>query len=374
MLDRIILFPYTIALALRGLRYRKGSSRVKKAEVPTVCVGNITVGGTGKTPHTEFILRTLLESDRWGAKNIAMLSRGYKRRSKGFQQVCLDDGAEFSGDEPLQIKKKYPLVTVAVDKDRLEGCSLLSDPSRLEGCKKARKCLHKDFPAADLIVLDDAFQYRALAADLNVVLVDWNRPVTRDSLLPFGRLRDLPCRLGEADVVVVTKCPVFLEDGERAAFAALLGYKTYDPETHAVTGRGGRVQTLLFSCMRHGRDIPVYETADARYVYSQQGILFSGIADDTPLVNYLSDRLKIVGRFNFPDHHTYSSSDVSRIASCVKRHPTAAVLTTQKDAQRILDYKGMPPELRERMFCIPIEVEFLSDAEKEHFQNIITSL
>lgn len=374
MIDRLLLFPYTIALALRNLRYRKGSRLVRKADVPTICVGNITVGGTGKTPHTEYILRTLMGSDRWGAKNIAMLSRGYKRTSKGFQQVMMDDSAAAGGDEPLQIKKKFPAVTVAVDKDRVEGCDFLVHPDKLESAKKARGCVNKDFPAADIIVLDDAFQYRRLGADLNVVLVDYNRPVTKDMLLPFGRLRDLPCRLNQADVILVTKCPVYLDDSERAAFAKVLGYKEYDPAASVVKDRRGRTRTLLFTCMRHGDNTPVYQAADLRYIYSQQAVLFSGIADDTPLVNFLSGRYKVVKRFNFPDHHAYVKSDVSQLVSAVKKHPTAAVVTTEKDSQRVLDYKGMPELLRERMFFIPVTVEFLTDGEKEIFDNMITSL
>ena len=192
MLDRIILFPYTIALAIRNAVYRKGSKKVRKAEVPTICVGNITVGGTGKTPHTELILKTLLESETWGGRNVAMLSRGYKRASKGFQQVMMFDSARMCGDEPLQIRKKFPIVTVAVDADRIEGCDFLVHPEKVQTEKGGARCVHKEFPAADIIVLDDAYQYRKLGADLNIVLVDWNRPVTADSLLPFGRLRDLP--------------------------------------------------------------------------------------------------------------------------------------------------------------------------------------
>ena len=118
--------------------------KVRKAEVPTICVGNIAVGGTGKTPHTEMILDLLQRSDDWAYRNIAVLSRGYKRKSRGFQQVTRDGTARLYGDEPLQIKKKFPAVTVAVDKDRIEGCNFLCHPDLLAQSKKARKCLDKD--------------------------------------------------------------------------------------------------------------------------------------------------------------------------------------------------------------------------------------
>ena len=347
---------------------------MRKAPVPTICVGNITAGGTGKTPVTELILRMLGESEQWGGRNLAMLSRGYKRSSKGFQQVLPYDSAKMSGDEPLQIRKKFPAVTVAVDKNRIEGCDFLVNPEKMQTAKGARRCVHKEFPAADLIVLDDAYQYRKLGADLNIVLVDYNRPVTKDSLLPFGRLRDLPRRLYDADVVVVTKCPSYMEEQDKVAMARTLRYKHYDPASCMAEGPRGRKQVLLFSCIRYEGSVPVFETTDNRYRYSQQLVLFSGIAKDTPLMNFLSDRHKVVWHHSFPDHHTYKRSDISKILSAVRKHPTATVATTEKDAQRILDYVGMPEMLSERMFMVPISVDFITEEERELFRRIVTCL
>ena len=231
MIDRILLFPYTLTLAIRNALYDKGILKSQKADVPTVCVGNITVGGTGKTPHTEMILRTLLRSDRWAYSNIAVLSRGYKRKSKGFQKVSRDGTAATFGDEPLQIAKKFPSVTVAVDKDRVEGCHFLCNPEDLQTSKKARKCADKDVPKSDIIVLDDAFQYRKLKADVNVILVDYNRPIHKDKLLPFGQLRDLPKRIRQADIVIVTKCPPYLDEWEKGKWAKYLGFSSYSTST-----------------------------------------------------------------------------------------------------------------------------------------------
>lgn len=216
MIDRILLFPYSLTLACRHALYNIGLFKSHKAAVPTICVGNITVGGTGKTPHTEMILRMLLEDEQWQDKNIAVLSRGYKRKSKGFQQVVLDGTTEDYGDEPLQIKRKFPQVTVAVDKSRKEGCMFLSNPDLLQTSKKARRCIHKDMPKADLIILDDAFQHRAIKPTLSIVLVDYGRPTFKDHLLPIGRLRDLPERIAAADIVIVTKCPSYIDEEEKA--------------------------------------------------------------------------------------------------------------------------------------------------------------
>ena len=202
MIANLLLFPYWVTLKVRHLLYDKGIKKTYRPSVPSVCIGNITVGGTGKTPHTEMILRTLLEQEEWFGKNIAVLSRGYKRKSKGFQQVPADGRAIDFGDEPVQIKKKFPMVTVAVDASRKDGCTFLTDPDLVKTSKKGRRCIHKDFPKADAIVLDDAFQHRAVKANVNIVLVDFNRPIFKDHLMPLGRLRDLPSRIKAADIVI----------------------------------------------------------------------------------------------------------------------------------------------------------------------------
>lgn len=375
MIDKIIFFPYYLTLLARNRLYSSGRKKSCKAEIPTICVGNVTAGGTGKTPHVEMILRMLLESDEWGARNIAVLSRGYKRKSSGFQQVTRDGSAAMFGDEPLQIKRKFPVVTVAVDKDRIEGADFLAHPNHVKEKKGGRKCLDRNFPASDIIVLDDAYQYRRLKADKNIVLVDYYRPVWKDRLLPLGRLRDLPSRVLDADVVIVTKCPCELEDEEKAAFAKGLGIEEFDPRIcvgKACCGHGRKKSCreikLFFTGIRYGRSHGVYSTSDPRYFYSKRLILVTGIAKDTPLRNYLSDYYKIERRFSFPDHHVYTDGDIRKIRSCLKLFPTAAIATTEKDAQRILDYTGMPETMVSRMFYIPIEVDFLSDVERELFR------
>ena len=353
MIDRILLFPYTLTLALRDLFYRKGWKKSVKAPVPTVCVGNVTVGGTGKTPHTEMILRLLTESDDWAYKNVAVLSRGYKRKSRGFQKVDRRGSADAFGDEPLQIAVKFPQVTVAVDKDRVEGCRFLTDPAQLQTDKKARKCIDKNIPAADIIVLDDAFQYRKLKPDFSVVLVDYNRPVHKDRLLPLGGLRDLPRRLRDADVVIVSKCPQLLDAWEKQTWADELRVKR---------------EKLYFTRINYLPMKPVFEEGDGRFVYSKRLILLTGIAKDGPLKRYLAGSYEIVKHLSFPDHHRFSKGDIRSILSAIKANPTAVVATTEKDARRLLDLKEIPSEIKERIFEIPIEVAFLSPEEKESFE------
>lgn len=325
------------------------------AAVPTVCVGNITVGGTGKTPHTELILRLLQESERWGGASLAVLSRGYKRKSKGFQIVRRDSTAAFAGDEPLQIARKFPTVTVAVDKNRVEGCAKLVAGADSPAASASTPC-----PAADLIVLDDAFQYKRLHASLNIVLVNYRRPIFEDRLLPFGRLRDIPKRIFEADAVIVTKCPSVLEDGEREEWRQRLRLPEDMP--------------LWFTTVEYCEPVPVFpDQADTRYNYSKTSVLFSGIADDTPLRAHVSDSYRIVEVLKFPDHHAFSKGDVGQIATAVRKHPTAALLTTEKDAVRVLD-RDVPPEIRERLFAVPVRAAFLDPADQEALQQRLEKL
>ena len=327
---------YGLVLRIRHWLYDKGWKKSFPAAVPTICVGNLTVGGTGKTPHVELLLRLLI--GEW--QQPAVLSRGYKRKSKGSQIIPHDGSARLYGDEPVQIARKFPDILVAVDKDRVHGCEQLA-------------------AKASCIVLDDAFQYRRLQATLNVVLVDYNRPVFKDRLLPWGRLRDLPGRLKAAQAVIVTKCPAEISDGEREAWRKDLHLT---PE-----------QPLFFTTLQYCAAQPVFPEADKRYLYARQCTVFTGIANDAPLRRYLSDTYKILQHFQFPDHHAYGKGDLRRIARAVKSSATSCLITTEKDAQRLRDCKNVPQSIRERLFYIPVEAAFLTPEEQEAFCRLLTS-
>lgn len=367
MIDKILLFPYWLTLKLRHFFYDSGLKKVSKADVPTICIGNITVGGTGKTPHTEMLLRTLLQDEEWGGKNIAVLSRGYKRKTKGFQQVTSDGSAIAYGDEPLQIKKKFPAVTVAVDSSRVEGCDFLVYPEKLETSKKGRKCIDKNLEASDLIILDDAFQHRALKPTLSIVLVDYNRPVFNDHLLPFGKLRDLPERIAAADIVIVSKCPNEVNAWDKCTWAENLGIRNFDASSCSGTRRNGKKQHLFFSTITYDTAEAIFPEGNPRYIYTNRLILFSGIANDAPLLSYLSSNYKIVRHFRFPDHHKFSKGDMNTIASAAREFPTAVIMTTEKDCQRVRDCHKIKEELKQRMFYSPIKTVFLTENEQENF-------
>lgn len=339
MISSVFLFPYWLILKIRNSLYDSGKWKSVQHPVPIVSVGNITAGGTGKTPMVEY-LAGLLQGDC----RLAVLSRGYKRRSKGFRLVTEDDTADLSGDEPLQIKRKFPHILVAVDKDRNHGVEQLL-------------ALPED-ERPQLILLDDAFQYRRLKPATNLVLVDYNRPVFKDNLLPVGRLRDLPEQIRRADIVVITKSPRYLDEWERGNVRQLTRLRPGQP--------------LFFATVKYGDPLPVFRwEADKRYIYSKEVFLFSGVADDRPLRVQLTDRYEHIEHKRFGDHHRFTRADLHWLARQVRRNPRALLLTTEKDAQRLLHCEKLDPEVRRRLFYLPIETEFLSWEEGRDFDALI---
>ena len=374
MIDQILLFPYWAILKLRHFMFDHGLRKVAKADVPTICVGNITVGGTGKTPHTEMLLRTLLEHPEWRQKNLAVLSRGYKRKTRGFQQVTIDGTAKEYGDEPMQIKSKFPQIAVAVDKSRLQGCDFLCHPDKLQTSKKARRCKDKNLPAADLIILDDAFQHRAIKPTVSIVLVNHERPVFNDHLMPIGKLRDLPERLNEADILIVSKCPQDMNAWQKCTWAEALGVERYDASLCMGFRKDGHRQFIFFTTIKYDTPESVFPEGDYRYVYAKRLILLSGIANDKPLRHYLSSSYQIVRHYDYADHHKFSRADMMKIYSESKSFPTSVIMTTEKDCQRVRDCKKLPDNLKQRMFYTPIKTAFLSEEDSNVFSSILTGL
>lgn len=333
---------YRWILSLRHRAYDRGSKKSFKSAVPSICVGNVTVGGTGKTPFTEMLLRLL--QDREG---VAVLSRGYGRRTKGFLQVDPKGSAADFGDEPLQMARKFPERIVAVDKDRVAGCLKLKE--------MGSRC----------IILDDAFQYRRLKADLNIVLVNYSRPVFDDSLLPFGRLRDLPGRIFAADIIVVSKCPEDITVQEKSAFAERLHLKGYDIGDCTAVCPDGRKLKLLFSYISYMEPVMVFPEGDHRYVYSKQIVMMSGIAEDARLEAHLRTSYKVQRKFAFADHHTFSRSELAKVENELRHSGAYAVATTEKDAQRLLSLPYVSDYLKSCLFYVPIETVLTSSAERE---------
>jgi tetraacyldisaccharide 4'-kinase len=310
--------------------------------IPIISVGNITVGGTGKTPHIEYLIRLLKDEFK-----VATISRGYKRRSKGF--ILADDfsDAVTIGDEPCQIKRKFPEIMVAVDADRRNGI---------------KKILSSGIDI-DVILLDDGFQHRYVKPGLSILLIDYNRPITQDFLLPAGRLREPASGRKRADVILVSKSPGKLKAIERSIIVKDLYIKTY--------------QYLYFTIVFQNELIPVFrdivcqEISELK-VSRPSVLLVSGIANPLDLKRFAMNISPKIKELQFPDHHEFTNKDISGIIRefDAMEGEDKILITTEKDMVRLQKYSDLPEKLRSRMFYVPISIEFLND-DADNFNNQI---
>lgn len=339
LLSKLFLAPYYLTLKIRNKFYDNGTFSSSKYDIPIICVGNVNVGGTGKTPMSEYIVRTLSPEHR-----IAVLSRGYKRKIKGYHVVNENDSAKNVGDEPLQIKCKFPEIIVAVCRNRRKGIEeLIALPEE---------------ERPQMIVLDDAFQHRDVTPSKSIVLINYNRPVFKDNLLPFGKLRDLPEEIRRAQSIVISKSPLELDQWEREKIEHL--------------NRLRKDQLVLFSTINYRPALPIFkEEGNGRYTYSKEVVLLTGIANDKPLTNYLLGSFDKIHHISYPDHHNFTRRNIRYLSHIAKRYPRALLLTTEKDAQRLKDNKYVTPELKQRLFYLPIEIEFLTPEEASSFKNFL---
>lgn len=334
---RTLLVPmswlYGMVTAMRNKFFDWGIFKETSFDIPIVGVGNITIGGTGKTPHVEYILECLRYQ-----KNIAVLSRGYKRKTKGFILASSKSTPDSIGDEPMQIYEKFGgRVKVAVCESRVKGVEMLI----------------KEFPNLDLIVLDDSFQHRYIKPKINIMLMDFSHPVYSDKLLPLGRLREGTRALDRADMVIVTKCPANISALDMRIVSKHLDLMPY--------------QKLYFSALDYGGLIPVFpDECDDRLLISQIDkddfvLLLTGIANPRPFVNHFRKfpfKKKVL---HFPDHHDFRRGDIGEIHT--KYNSVEArrkfIITTEKDAVRLMHNPYFPQDLKPFVFYIPIGVRML---------------
>lgn len=335
-ISNLLLLPasklYGIGVAFRNLMFKCHILKQREFDVPIIVVGNLAVGGTGKTPHTEYILN-LLRYDY----HIGVLSRGYKRSTKGFVLGTSRSTPADLGDEAFQIYQKFGRdVSVAVCENRCNGIDELL----------------KIDPEINLIVLDDAFQHRYVKPSISIVLTEFNRPVFYDRLLPLGRLREPAKALHRADMVIVTKCPPQLKPIE---------YRIFDSKFDLFP-----FQKLFFSRYSYGDLRPVFpEMATTvpllSWMSDRDGILVvTGIENPRPLVKHIKEYCGNVVPKVFPDHHFFTRRDIDSI---VKRYEDMEgdrkfILTTEKDAVRLAASPYFPQKLKKITFYQPINVEF----------------
>jgi tetraacyldisaccharide 4'-kinase len=336
---RMLLFPlsllYALVIRVRNWCYDKKILSSTSFNLPIICVGNLAVGGTGKSPMVELLVRSL--KDRF---EVAVLSRGYKRKTEGYALARAGSSALDIGDEPMLFHSKFPDVSIAVGEERLVAIPQL---------------LH-DRPSTSAVILDDAFQHRAVKAGLNILLTDCSNLFTRDWYLPSGDLRDSPDSYKRADLIVVTKCREDLDEEERQAIV-----REISPLPR---------QQLFFSTIEYGLPYHITKGQQGRVNEEVEVLLVTGIANPAPLKKWLNDKSGAYYELSYSDHHIFTIDDLNTIIRRFNNIPARnkIILTTEKDAVRLIKFDQ---ELESWPFyVIPIMHRFLF-GEGDRFTELI---
>jgi tetraacyldisaccharide 4'-kinase len=325
---RILLLPfallYWLAIAVRNWFYDKKILRSESFALPLICIGNLSVGGTGKSPMVEYLVRLL--KDKF---NVATLSRGYKRKTSGYALAGPKSTALEIGDEPMQFHLKFPDVPVAVGEERVVAVAQL---------------LH-DKPATQAILLDDAFQHRSITAGLNILLTEYSNLYTRDFYLPTGDLRDLKSSRKRAGVIIVTKCPRHLATEEKERII-----NEISPAAH---------QTVFFACIDYGQPYHILSKTPATITSQSEPLLVSGIANPRPLKQYLEMKCKSYSWLQYSDHHIFTIDDLNDIRKKFRAIDSVnkIILTTEKDAVRLVKFNMQIADWP--LYVIPVRHQFL---------------
>ena len=330
-------FLYKAGVTFRHRLFDWGILKSEKFDIPIICIGNITVGGTGKTPMAEMVIAYMSQMH-----NVALLSRGYGRRTKGYLEVRADSHYRDAGDEPLQIKLKFPDTVVAVCEKRSEGIR--------------RICA--EHPEVDLIVMDDGFQHRYVEPKINIVMIDATRPVQHDRMLPLGTLRDLPEELHRAHYFVVTKCPEKMAPIDRRILRKVLIQVAY--------------QRVYFTRFESFMPQPLFPDAapGEPLVQGQQVIALSGIGSPKPFLAALRESYEVVAEMTLDDHHVYKVRDLNRLRELLDRFPGAVIVTTEKDAVKLTNRAKIPEEIQRGIYYLPINISFIEDSATDFLQKL----
>ena len=338
---RFLLIPisllYHIVLTIRHKLYDWHILKTTQFDKPVICVGNLNLGGTGKTPHTEYLIK-LLKDDY----HVATLSRGYGRKTNGFRMAETTSTYEDLGDEPLQYFKKYPGIQVAVDEDRVEGAHLLWEQG------------------ADVILLDDAFQHRSIKAGLSILLTEYQHLYCDDFLIPAGNLRDVRSAAKRADIIVVSKAPTTLDDAEKQGIVNKL--------------KPSESQKVFFSTIEYAPLMPLNKIAKQVPFEDVDSVLaFCGIANPNPFAEELKKHHEIVDILSFADHHPYTESDTKVI---LKRFEGLGggkkiIVTTEKDAARLTNSPYLCHFETVPLYVLPVSVRFHEEMFNEEILNYV---
>lgn len=338
---RVLLLPFSIlygwVMALRNWMYNKQYFKSVTFNLPIISIGNLSLGGTGKSPMVEHLLSLLSEEYK-----IATLSRGYKRKTKGYALANELTTALEIGDEPMQFHIKFPHVSVAVGERRIEAIPQLI----------------QDVPNLQAVILDDAFQHREITAEFNILLTDYNNLYCDDFFIPTGDLRDERKSAKRAEVIIVTKCPADLSIEERDEIIE----KLY-PEQN---------QSVFFTSIAYETPYHIYNPSEQWVLTLRDEVLLvCGIANPLPLKNYLHEHTHTYYQLSYNDHHIFSIEDLQEIKERFNQIDSKSklILTTEKDAVRLVKYTEELNEIP--LYVLPIKPQFLFDTEKEFNQLVL---
>lgn len=345
-----ILIPlsrlYGIGVSLRNALFDSGIIKSRKYDIPIICVGNISVGGTGKTPHVEYILNLISKE-----KKVAVVSRGYKRKTKGMVVSNKKSTPSEIGDEAYQIKKKFPLVKVVVDSNRRRAIEYLLS---LEQSKRP-----------DVIVMDDGFQHRYVKPSFSIILQSYDHPFSDDELLPYGDMREDVKAIYRADCIVVTKCPAHIKP---------MDFRIVERDLNLFPH-----QYMFFSKMKYHEPKHIDSFVDSTIVSSvipnhAKILILAGIANPAPMIEYLEKRYEVEGELIFEDHKNFTPKNIRYIMDSYREYKEEGkdlyIITTEKDLVRINEVRDMfDQEVLKFMYYLPIETEILFD--KQNFDRLI---
>jgi tetraacyldisaccharide 4'-kinase len=322
---KLLWLPFSLLYGMlvwcRNKAFDWGVNKSTSFDSPLISIGNLSVGGSGKTPHVEYLVRLLQET-----YSLAILSRGYGRKTKGYRFVSATDDARKVGDEPLQYAKKFSAVKVAVQEDRVKGLKRLQEEHDPE-----------------VMILDDAYQHRWVKPGLNILLTTYSRLYINDYLFPVGRLRESARNAKRADIIIVTKSPRPLLPLDEHRLRDQLA-----PLPH---------QKLYFSYLEYAAPVHVF-TQEEVSLKEKQVLLLTGIADPEPIKDYLIGKVELSAHMEYKDHHNFSKKDVKKILAKWKQLDSSEklLLTTEKDAGRLLEFEDMLADLP--ICYLPVQVKF----------------
>jgi tetraacyldisaccharide 4'-kinase len=329
-----ISFIYGLVVTFRNVLYKYNILKSNKPNIATICVGNISLGGTGKSPMVIYLAQLLQKKFQ-----IAVLSRGYKRNSKGLLFFNSETTPNQIGEEPYMIAKAIPFAPVVVHENRVDGLQAIQNQVKNVNC----------------VILDDAFQHRKLTALINVVLVDYNHPFYNDYYLPTGNLRDATSRMYDATMVVVTKCPNELSIKNANVVKSKMNLKNIP---------------VYFATIKYHQPIAVFKNQKIALSKNQQVLLVSAIANVDPLCHYLKQNVLQVEKMEYADHHHFTQQNIDDIISKAKQK-NAIVLTTDKDAVKLKAFASLESI---DLYTIPITIQLLFNQANEFEEKILEEL